>query len=178
MLLNSQKARKLAHLEKINQYKGSYKSVVMISHSGLPSEQMNRFRDELFLQDSKILFIKNTIANLSFSNDKLKSKLEKSNFLIFSDDIFGLLKACKKFVKELKIYPNAQLEIMVGILDGELLDAVVMKSLESISSKEGLYVGLLGTLLYPIRTLVRLLDMHVQNNTKQEDSTSEQVATA
>ncbi len=142
----------------------------MISHSGLPSEQMNRFRDEIFASNAKILFIKNTIANLSFNNEKLGSKLEKSNFLIFVDDIFGLIKACKKFIRELKIYPNAKLDIMVGILDGSMLDSSMMKSLESIPSQEALYSGLLGTLLYPIRTLVRLLDMHVQNNTQEKES--------
>lgn len=169
MTMNSNKIRKTNHLNKISDLKNNYNAVVMISHFKLPNEMLAQLRDAMFLNENKILFIKNKIANLSFKNDEFKNSLENPNFLIFGNDIFSILKSFNAFLKSLKVYPNAKISLMGGFLDHGFLNQAEVKSLEKIPSKESLYIGMLGTLLYPMRTLVRLLDLHVQNN--QQDQT-------
>lgn len=163
-VMNANKVKKMNHLNKISELKEKFNSVVMVSHFKLPNEKLAQFRDLMFENGNQILFIKNRIANLSFQNEQFENVLENSNFLIFGNDIFSLLKSCNEFVKSLKLYPDAKISVMSGFLDSGFLDQKEVKSLEKIPSKESLYVGILGTVLYPMRTLVRLLDMHVQKN--------------
>jgi len=160
--MNKNKVKKVNHLNKISELKNSYNSVIMVSHHKLPTEQLAQFRDSMFENDCKIIFIKNKIANLSFKNDSFESSLENSNFLIFGNDIFSLIKESNKFIKSLKLYPDAKLSIMAGFLDNDFVNNEELKSLEKIPSKEHVYVGILNAVLYPIRTIVRILDIHTK----------------
>ncbi len=170
MNLSVNKIRKNAQQEKISSLKKKYSAVIMISHFKLPNEKLVQFRDLMFEQGNNILFIKNTIANRAFNNDKLSESLKNSNFLIFGNDIFSLLKSCENFIKSLKVYPDAKISVMAGFLDDGYLDNKETASLAKIPSKESLYSGLIGTILYPIRTIVRVLDMHVKNNTSEQSN--------
>jgi ribosomal protein L10 len=167
--MNANKIRKTNHLNKISDLKKNFNAVVMVSHSKLPNEMLAQLRDSMFLEGNKVLFIKNKIANLSFKNEEFKGSLENPNFLIFGNDIFSIIKSFNIFLKTLKVYPDTKISLMAGFLDNGFLNQAEIKSLEKIPSKESLYVGILGTLLYPMRTLVRLLDKHTQNNQDKLD---------
>jgi len=162
--MNNNKVRKLAHLNKITEFKTQYTCVVMVSYTRLPNEQLQQFRDTMHSDETKILFIKNKIANLSFKNKDFEPSLENSNFLLFGNDIFSLLKSCNNFIKSLRLYPDAKLSIMAGFLENEFMNKDDIKSLEKIPSKEAVYVGILNTILYPMKTLVRLLDIHTKKD--------------
>jgi len=53
---------------------------------------------------------------------------------------------------------------MAGFLENEFMNKDDIKSLEKIPSKEAVYVGILNTILYPMKTLVRLLDIHTKKD--------------
>ena len=131
-VMNANKMKKFNHLNKISELKGKFNSVVMVSHFKLPNEKISQFRDVMFENGNQILFIKNKIANLSFKDAKFEDNLENSNFLIFGNDIFALLKSCNDFVKSLRLYPEAKISIMSGFLDSSFLDKDEVKSLEKI----------------------------------------------
>jgi ribosomal protein L10 len=153
--------------EKLNELKDcikSHQSVIVINYSQFLNEQNDRFRDEFFAKGgNKVIFAKNNLVSLAAKeilNDQdivaSEQKLKNSNLFVFSNDIFGTIRALNSFAKSLREFPKTKMTISCGILDNGFLDEQKIKMFADIPSIESIYANLISILSSPLQNLIKI----------------------
>ncbi len=161
MVTKLQKAERLSELKSDLQ---SHQSVLVVNYSYFMNEQIDFFRDEIFSSTKdKITFIKNNLATLAMKDaldekdaEASDEKIKNSNFLVFSNDIFGTIRALNKLIKGMKNYPKTKMTIACGILDNGFLDEQKIKMFADIPSIDSIYANLISILSSPLQNLVKI----------------------
>lgn len=82
--------------------------------------------------------------------------LKNSNLFVFSNDIFGTIRALNSFTKSLREFPKTKMTISCGILDNGFLDEQKIKMFADIPSIESIYANLISILSSPLQNLIKI----------------------
>lgn len=140
-------------------------SFIFLENHGLTVSETMELRRSLRESDSELKIYKNTLVNraLTTLNIDLKDELNGPKVVAFGKDIVEPIKAVSKFIEK---HPN--LEMKIGIVDGEVTDLDTLKKYATIPSREGLLTMFAGGLIEHVKNVAICLDLHAQNLEKEQ----------
>ena len=124
-------------------------SLVIVEYRGLTVAELSELRKSLKAVNATFNVYKNTLvtrASDALGHKDLDQYLNGSNAYVFSKDVVDGPKVLAKFAKK---YEN--LVIKAGLVEGKVLDAKEVKTVATLSSREGLMSMFLSCLQAPIR---------------------------
>ncbi len=132
--------------------------VIVLDYNGMTVPQFKELRNRLDENDGAECHVaKNTFMKRVFSDldlpDIAESLVGQTAFVTGDSDICAVSKTIANFAKEFK-----KLEIKVGILDGDVLEAEQVKTLAALPPREVLLGQLLATINAPATQLVRTVN--------------------
>jgi large subunit ribosomal protein L10 len=133
------------------------KAVVFTDYRGLDVESINEVRNKLREQGVDYKVIKNSLFRRALAETNLKINVEEfenhpvAAAFSYEDEVIPA-KVIYDYSKK-----NENLEILSGILEGKEVDAITVKSLAKLPSREELYAKLVGSLVSPMSGLVNVL---------------------
>lgn len=135
-------------------------SFIFLENHGLTVAETMELRRKLRESDSELKIYKNTLVAraLSSLNIDLAAELNGPKLVAFGSDAIEPIKAVADFMKK---HPN--LEMKVGIVDGEITDLATLEKLATIPSREGLLTMFAGGLMGIARDFAICLDLHAKN---------------
>ena len=135
-------------------------SFIFLENHGLTVAETMELRRKLRESNSELKIYKNTLVAraLSSLNIDLAAELNGPKLVAFGSDVIEPIKAVADFMKK---HPN--LEMKVGIVDGEITDLATLEKLATIPSREGLLTMFAGGLMGIARDFAICLDLHAKN---------------
>ena len=131
-------------------------SAFVVSFTGISGAKMNTLRKDLRRKKADVLVAKTSVARIAFKEAKfqtLADRMEGETAFVLSDaDASEISKILVKFAKDYEGFV-----VKGGVLDGNLLDPNQIKTLSELPPREVLLSMLLGTLLAPMSSFVRVL---------------------
>ena len=147
---------KIQSVESLKHRLGSVKTAVLTEYRGLSVRQLSDLRKQLKTSAAEYKVVKNRLARLAVKDSPLgplATHLTGPIGLVLTQhDPVGVAKALQAFAKT-----NPALTIKVGVVEGKVLEALELRALADLPSKEGLRAQLVGALQGPMRQLVSLL---------------------
>ncbi len=149
---------KKQEVSRLKEYFMESNCAVFCDYLGLTAEEMTALRRELRKSNARFRVVKNTLARMAVR----KTPFEKAETLFsgpvsiaFSsgEDISAPARALIDFAKR-----NEKLEILGGVLEGEMLDPAGIKKLAGTPPKPVVQSMLLGTLQAPARNFLGALE--------------------
>lgn len=133
---------------------------IFLENHGLTVSETMELRRTLKESNSDLKIYKNTLVNraLTSMDINLTEELNGPKVVAFGKDIVEPIKAVSKFIET---HPN--LEMKIGIVDGEITDLATLNKLATIPSREGLLTMFAGGLMGIARDFAICLDLHAQN---------------
>lgn len=133
---------------------------IFLENHGLTVSETMELRRKLRESGSELKIYKNTLVNraLSTMDIDLKDELNGPKVVAFGKDIVEPIKAVSKFIET---HPN--LEMKIGIVDGEITDLATLNKLATIPSREGLLTMFAGGLMQIAKDFAVCLDLHAKN---------------
>ena len=147
--------------------------VVFTDYRGLNVDEMTELRNKLRAPGVEFKVLKNTM--LRFALEKAGSAetaahITGPNAVVFSkDDPVGPAKTLYEFAKTHK-----NLEVKVGILEGQMISADKIKNLADLPPRDVLLATVLGTMQAPITSFVRVLNANLTGLVRALDQVREQ----
>jgi large subunit ribosomal protein L10 len=150
---------------------------ILAGYSGLNVEKINALRNELRKAGIEFRVIKNTLFGIASEKTDyagLKGHLRGPLAVVLTyDDIVTPAKVLSEFARK-----NAELDVKVGMMGGELLDRKQLEALASLPSKEVLlakllsvFVGAQASMVHVLaavpRSLVQVLNAYRQKREKE-----------
>ncbi len=141
-------------------------SFVLFYHSGLSVADETELRKKLKESDSKFKIYKNTFLKraLDSLNINFDGYLEGPNAVAFSKDAIAPIKVLSDFAKD-----HPEVELRIGLVDGEVSDKDKLKQLSTIPSREGLLTMLAGGMIGIVKDLSICLSMYADNLESKEN---------
>lgn len=140
----------------------SANSFVIVNYSGLTVEQVTKLRRELRANGCDMKVIKNNITRRAADEagyGKLSDSLTGPNAVAFStEDSVAAAKVVYEFAQD-----NKQLELKVGVVDGEFMDNDKIKIIATIPTREVLLTMFAAGIMQPIKEVAIALDLHMKN---------------
>jgi len=139
------------------------KSAVFTQVSGFTMDDANELRKEAKENDLEVMIAKKTLLEIAVKNAGVKGlnprELEGSILTTFgySDEI-APARVMAKFAKG-----REGLVMLAGVLEGEGVDAAMVKSLSALPSKEELLAKLVGSINAPVSGFVGVLNANLRN---------------
>ncbi len=135
-------------------------SFIFLENHGLTVAETTELRRTLRESGSELKIYKNTLVNraLTSMNIDLSAELNGPKVVAFGKDAIEPIKAVSKFAEK---HPN--LEMKLGLVDGEVTDLATLKKLATIPSREGLLTMFAGGLMGIARDFAICLDLHAKN---------------
>ncbi len=131
--------------------------VLLTDYTGMQVPQFNELRNRLSGANAELRVVKNTLLRRALKDSNLpdlESYLQGQSAVILGDaDISAAAKILRNFAAEFQ-----KPKLKVGILDKAVLDVAQIMALADLPSKGVLQAKLLGLLLAPASTLVRLIN--------------------
>jgi large subunit ribosomal protein L10 len=131
--------------------------VLITDYTGMQVPQFNELRNRLSGANAELRVVKNTLLRRALKDSNLpdlESYLHGQSAVVLGEtDVSAAAKVLKNFTAEFQ-----KPKIKVGILDRAILDVQQVMALADLPSKEVLQAKLLGLLLAPASTLVRLIN--------------------
>jgi len=131
--------------------------VLLTDYTGMQVPQFNELRNRLSGAKAELRVVKNTLLRRALKDSNLpdlESFLHGQSAVIMGDsDVSAAAKVLKNFTAEFK-----KPQLKVGILDKAVLDVAQITALADLPSKDVLQAKLLGLLMAPASTLVRLIN--------------------
>ena len=131
--------------------------VLLTDYTGMQVPQFNELRNRLAGAKAELRVVKNTLLRRALADSgmpDLESYLHGQSAVVMGEsDISGAAKVLKNFAAEFQ-----KPKLKIGILDKALLNVDEINALADLPSKEVLQAKLLGLLLAPASTLVRLIN--------------------
>ncbi len=133
---------------------------IFLENHGLTVSETMELRRKLRESGSELKIYKNTLVNraLNSLNIDLHDELNGPKVVAFGKDIVEPIKAVSKFIET---HPN--LEMKIGLVDGEITDLATLKKLATIPSRDGLLTMFAGGLMGIARDFAICLDLHAKN---------------
>jgi large subunit ribosomal protein L10 len=142
------------------------KSVVFTKFNRLTVKENENLRKELKKENSEYFVAKKTLINLAFKDSKIDG-LDARGFEGQIAAIFGYsdevapAKVVQGFKKKLE--DKEKIEFLGGILESKYIDAIKVKELAGLPSREELYAKFVGSLNAPISGFVNALAGNLKN---------------
>ena len=166
-------AKKIEEVQALQERMESADSFVIVDYAGLTVEQVTKLRRELLATGCELKVIKNNITRRAAEAagfGELVESLTGPNAVAFGDnDSVAAAKAVYDFAKE-----NKELELKVGVVDGEFMDNTKIQTIATIPSRETLLTMFAAGILQPIKEVAIALDLHAQN--LEEGASTEEAA--
>lgn len=147
--------------------------VICTDYRGINVEQVTELRNKLRLPGVEYRVLKNTMFRFALQQagyENLATQISGPNAVIFSqEDPIGPAKIIFDFAKT-----NKQLEIKLGILDGQMISPEDIKNLAQLPSREALLAQVVGTMQAPISAFVRVLNANLTGLVRALDGIREQ----
>ena len=133
----------------------------VVGYSGLSVSQMQDLRSQLrkdggVLKVAKARLLKRAVGDLEGGPEWDPFLKEQIGVVFASDEAPAVAKVLSSFAKD-----NEALQLVVGRLDGQMLDQTGITRIASLPSKDVLRAQLCGTLQAPITRLVFGLNMQI-----------------
>lgn len=134
-------------------------SVILFRYAESTVSDMQELRRELKKIDSEVKIYKNTLVKraLDDMNIDLSSFLEGPNAIVFGKELLDPIKALSKFAKE-----HGNIQIITGIVNGEVVTLDTIKDYASIPSMEGLLTMFAGGLIEHVKNLSIALNLYAE----------------
>ena len=147
--------------------------VICTDYRGLNVEQVTELRNKLRVPGVEYRVLKNTMFRFALQEagyENISSQISGPNAVVFSqDDPVGPAKIIFDFAKK-----NKELDIKLGILDGQLLTPDGLRDLSQLPSREVLLAQVIGTMQAPITAFVRVLNANLTGLVRALDGIREQ----
>lgn len=160
------KLQKKEILRDLTEKASKAKSVVFTKFNRLTVKENENLRKELKKENSEYFVAKKTLINLAFKDSKIDG-LDARGFEGQIAAIFGYsdevapAKVVQGFKKKLE--DKEKIEFLGGILESKYIDAVKVKELAGLPSREELYAKVVGSLNAPISGFVNALAGNLKN---------------
>ena len=132
-------------------------SIILFRYAESTVADLQGLRSELKKVDSEVKIYKNTLVNraLEEMNVDMSAYLEGPNAIVFGKELLDPIKVIDKFAKEHK-----NIEIVAGMINGEVVDLSTIKEYASIPSYEGLLTMFAGGLMEHLKNLSIALNLY------------------
>lgn len=152
--------QKQAVIDEIVENVKNSSSFIFLENHGLTVAETTELRRALRESGSELKIYKNTLVNraLTSMDINLSDELSGPKVVAFGKDAIEPIKAVAKFTEK---HPN--LEMKLGLVDGEVTDLATLKKLATIPSREGLLTMFAGGLMGIARDFAICLDLHAKN---------------
>jgi large subunit ribosomal protein L10 len=131
--------------------------VLLTDYTGMQVPQFNELRNRLGGVNAELRVVKNTLLRRALKDSNLpdlESFLHGQSAVVMGEaDVSAAAKILKNFTAEFQ-----KPKLKVGILDKAILEVADILALADLPSKEVLQAKLLGLLMAPASTLVRLIN--------------------
>jgi large subunit ribosomal protein L10 len=162
-------------VEEIKQHLEKSMLVVFTDYRGLKVDEMTELRDKLRIPGVEVKVLKNTMLRFALEqtgNKDMADLINGPNAAILSqDDPVTPAKVLFEFAKTHK-----NLEIKMGLLQGQVIPPDKIKNLADLPSREVLVATVLGTMQAPITSFVRVLNANITGLARALDQIREQKA--
>ena len=134
-------------------------SVILFKYAQSTVSDMEELRKELKKIDSEVKVYKNTLVKraLDDMNIDLSSYLEGPNAIVFGKDLLEPIKAISEFAKN-----HNNIELVTGIINGEVVSLDTIKDYASIPSMDGLLTMFAGGLIEHVKNLSIALNLYAE----------------
>lgn len=147
--------------------------VICTDYRGLNMEKVTELRNKLRVPGVEYRVLKNTMFRFALQQagyEDMASQISGPNAVIFSqDDPVGPAKTIFDFAKT-----NKELEIKVGILEGQMISTEDIKNLAQLPPRDVLLAQVVGTMQAPITAFVRVLNANLTGLVRALDGIREQ----
>ena len=151
--------RKQNTIDEIAEKIKSSNAVVWFDNNGLSVSDLTSLRRKLRENDCELKVYKNTLTMRALSSLKIElENLEGPKIMAFGEDAVMPIKIVNDFAKD-----HPELEMKVGIVEGNVTEIDTLKKLATIPSREGLLTMFAGGLLEHVKNVAICLDLHAQN---------------
>ncbi len=132
-------------------------SIVLFRYAQSTVADFEGLRSDLKKIDSEVKIYKNTLVNraLKDMDVDMSSYLEGPNAIVFGKDLLEPIKIISKFAKDHK-----NIEIVGGMINGEVVDLSTINEYASIPSYEGLLTMFAGGLMEHLKNLSIALNLY------------------
>ena len=132
-------------------------SIILFRYAQSTVADLQGLRSELKKIDSEVKIYKNTLVNKAFESMgvDMSSYLEGPNAIVFGKELLDPIKAVDKFAKDHK-----NIEIVGGMINGEVVDLNTIKEYSAIPSYEGLLTMFAGGLIEHLKNLSIALNLY------------------
>ena len=131
--------------------------VLLTDYTGMQVPQFNELRNRLSGANAELRVVKNTLLRRALQGSNLpdlESYLHGQSAVVMGEsDVSAAAKVLKNFTAEFQ-----KPKLRIGILDKAVLEVDQIMALADLPSKDVLQAKLLGLLLAPASTLVRLIN--------------------
>jgi large subunit ribosomal protein L10 len=162
-------------VEEIKQQLDKSMLVVFTDYRGLRVDEMTELRDKLRLPGVEIKVLKNTMLRFALEKSgyqEMTSFVNGPNAVVFSqEDPVSPAKVLFDFAKT-----NKNLEVKMGLLQGQMISPAKVKVLAELPSREILLATVVGTMQAPITSFVRVLNANLTGLVRALDQVREQKA--
>ncbi len=134
-------------------------SVILFKYAESTVADMQKLRRELKKNDSEVKIYKNTLVKRALDdiNIDLSSFLEGPNAIVFGKSLLEPIKAISEFAKD-----HENVQIVTGIIKGEVVNLDTIKEYASIPSMEGLLTMFAGGLIEHVKNLSVALNLYAE----------------
>ncbi len=147
--------------------------VIFTDYRGLKVDEITELRNKLRVPGVEFKVLKNTMLRFALEKAGYADTVEHivgPNAVVFSnDDPVGPAKTLFDFAKTHK-----NLEIKIGILEGQTISAEKVKNLADLPPRDVLLATVVGTMQAPITSFVRVLNANLTGLVRALDQVREQ----
>jgi large subunit ribosomal protein L10 len=162
-------------VEEIKQHLEKSMLIVFTDYRGLKVDEMTELRNKLRVPGVEVKVLKNTMLRFALKelgNNDMADLISGPNAAIIShNDPVTPAKVLFEFAKTHK-----NLEIKMGLLEGQVISPEKIKNLADLPSREVLVATVLGTMQAPITSFVRVLNANITGLARALDQIREQKA--
>lgn len=135
------------------------KSVILFRYSQSSVDDLQHLRRELKKSESELKIYKNTLVKRAMDDKKINvdNFLEGQNAIIFGKEILEPIKAISEFAKS-----HANIEILTGLVNGDVITLDDINEYASIPSMEGLLTMFAGGLIEHVKNLSIALNLYAE----------------
>ena len=149
-------AEKAESIEALRKRLGDATTAVLTEYRGLTVQQISELRKQLRAASAEYRVVKNRLARVAIEGSPLAPLRPHLTgpigVAIGRKDPAAVAKALQGFAKA-----NPALQLRVGVVDGQLLDAQGLKAVADLPTREVLRAQVVGALQGPLAQLVGLL---------------------
>jgi large subunit ribosomal protein L10 len=149
-------AEKAETIEALRERLGGATAAVLTEYRGLSVQQLSELRKQLRAVSAEYRVVKNRLARVAVEGSPLVALRPHltgpTGVVIVRKDPAAAAKALQGFART-----NPALQVRVGVVDGQLLDAQGLKAVADLPTREALRAQVVGAIQGPLAQLVGLL---------------------